>query len=144
MIAVGRPAVAASLTLAVALAWPAREAAADRATAAPDGAGARFAEYQVTGAGFDAGGEFCADFRLTAAQARWFFRRAHVLDAMAQHRDYAHLPCWVRGTSRGPGGIWRWEIRAGGTATRVAPDGTAYLLGCTTCDAVLGGAPARR
>jgi hypothetical protein len=42
--------------------------------------------------------------------------------------------------------VWRWEIRAGGTATLETPAGDIELRACTGCEAVLGhpGGRARR
>jgi hypothetical protein len=106
--------------------------------AAPIGRGG-LDDFRIVSRGQDDGGDFCRDFSLTAAQAAWFFRRAEVLTAMQQHDRFDHLPCWVRGTARGDGRTWQWEVRAGGTARLIAPDGTARLLGCNDCDAVLQG-----
>lgn len=97
------------------------------------------ADFRVTSSGQDSGGDSCRDFRLTAAQARWFFGRAKVLAATQEHDRFADLPCWVSGTARGMDGTWQWEIRASGTAGLVAPDGAVKLLGCSNCKAVLGG-----
>jgi hypothetical protein len=48
------------------------------------------------------------------------------------------LPCYVRGTARSASGLWRWEIRAGGTATLETPAGDPELRACTGCEIVLG------
>jgi hypothetical protein len=96
----------------------------------------------VTEHGAEADGDFCADFRLTPAQARWFFRRARVYTAPEMHDQFNELPCWVRGTARSGNTTWQWEVRAGGTATLQGADGSALLLGCLRCDRVLGGGPA--
>ena len=94
--------------------------------------------------GFDAGGEFCRDFKLTSAQAQWFFRRAHFMGADVLYQRLNELPCWVKGNARVGGSTLQWEIRAGGTASLTQPDGSVRLLGCETCDAVLGGSAARK
>jgi hypothetical protein len=96
------------------------------------------ADFRVTSRGQDSGGDSCRDFSLTAAQARWFFGRAKALTATQEHDSFDHLPCWVRGTARGMDGTWQWEVRAGGTARLVAPDGKVKILGCSNCNAVLG------
>ncbi|NJD05990.1 MAG: hypothetical protein FIA97_05775 [Methylococcaceae bacterium] len=90
-------------------------------------------------AGSEADGEFCRGFHLSGEQARWFFQRAQRVDAQALHDRFDHLPCWVRGVAEGDGGAWHWEIRAGGTARLIAPEGAVTLLGCSDCEAVLRG-----
>lgn len=95
--------------------------------------------FRVEGSGWDAGGEFCRGFHLSEEQARWFFQRAQRVDAQALHDRFDHLPCWVRGVAEGDGVAWHWEIRAGGTARLIAPDGAVTLLGCSDCEAVLRG-----
>lgn len=96
-------------------------------------------DFRVTAQGQDAGGDFCRDFTLTPAQASGFFGRAEVQTAAQLHDRFDRLPCWVRGSARSGKGIWQWEVRAGGTARLVAPDGGVQLLGCSACEAVLGG-----
>ena len=98
-----------------------------------------FEDVRVTARGQDDGGEFCADFAMTPAQARSFFGRASVVTAMALHDRYERLPCWVRGTARDAAGEWRWEVRAGGTARLEAPSGDVTLLACDRCDELFGG-----
>jgi hypothetical protein len=95
-------------------------------------------EVHVESRGFDAGGEACADFSLTAAQARYFLARSVVVTASQQREGWDVLPCYVRGTARSASGLWRWEIRAGGTATLETPAGDAELRACTDCETVLG------
>lgn len=99
----------------------------------------QLADYQILANGQEEGGEFCKDFNLTPEQAEWFFARAKLMEAQQLYQRFDHLPCWVRGTARSSAGIWQWEIRAGGTARIVSPDGEAELLGCDQCDAVLSG-----
>ena len=94
--------------------------------------------------GFEAGGEFCSDFKLTPSQIQWFFRRARIMDADKLFDRFNELPCWIRGKAKVRGSAWRWEIRAGGTASLTQPDGSVQLLGCGSCDAVLGGSAMRR
>jgi len=61
------------------------------------------------------------------------------LPVMLQQREgWDVLPCYVRGTARSASGLWRWEIRAGGTATLETPAGDIELRACTGCEAVLG------
>jgi hypothetical protein len=108
------------------------------AACAEPSARGRLDDFRVTAHGQDAGGDFCRDFRLTPAQARWFFGRAEVLTAKQLHDRFDHLPCRARGTARGSKGSWQWEVRAGGTARLVAPDGAVQLLGCSDCEMVLG------
>lgn len=106
--------------------------------AAPPPVGAALDEVRIDSRGFDAGGDACADFSLTAAQARYFLARSVVVTARQQHDDWDILPCYVRGTARSASGVWHWEIRAGGTATLETPAGDIELRGCSDCDAVLG------
>lgn len=98
-----------------------------------------FDDVQVASHGQDEGGAFCADFVLTPSQVRTFLARAVAIDAMTLHDRYDLLPCWVRGTARDGHGLWRWEIRAGGTARLESPAGDVTLLGCDACDELLGG-----
>ncbi len=100
--------------------------------------GAALDEVRVDSRGADPGGGACSDFTLTAAQARYFLARSVVVTERQLHDGWAVLPCYVRGTARAAGGVWRWEIRAGGTATLETPDGATELRACTDCDAVLG------
>ena len=100
--------------------------------------GAALDEVRIETRGADAGGEFCADFTLTAAQARYFLARSIVVTAGQQYDGWEVLPCYVRGTARSASGVWRWEIRAGGTATLETPAGDSELRACTGCEVVLG------
>lgn len=97
------------------------------------------AAFRVETSGWEPGGEFCRDFRLSDAQAAWFFGRAREVSMADLHASFENLPCWVRGSAAGPGGAWRWEIRAGGTAKLVTPEGDVRLYGCKRCDEVLRG-----
>ena len=108
--------------------------------------GAALDEVRIEGRGIDAGGDSCADFALTSAQARYFLARSVVVTADQQRAGWDVLPCWVRGTARSASGVWRWEIRAGGTATLETPAGDSELRACTGCEVVLGraGGKARR
>ena len=101
-------------------------------------AGAALDEVRIETRGMDAGGEACADFSLTAAQARYFLARSVVVTAAQQREGWDVLPCYVRGTARSASGVWRWEIRAGGTATLETPAGDSELRACTGCEIVLG------
>ena len=105
--------------------------------AAPQ-AGAALDEVRIESRGSDPGGEACADFKLSAAQARYFLARSVVVTAAQQRDGWDVLPCYVRGTARSASGLWRWEIRAGGTATLETPAGDAELRACTGCEIVLG------
>jgi hypothetical protein len=100
--------------------------------------GAALDEVRIETRGSDAGGEFCADFSLTAAQARYFLARSIVVTTGQQRDGWDVLPCYVRGTARSASGVWRWEIRAGGTATLESPAGDSELRACTGCEVVLG------
>jgi hypothetical protein len=106
------------------------------ATAPP--VGAALDEVRIEGRGTDAGGESCADFSLTAAQARYFLARSVVVTPNQQREGWDVLPCYVRGTARSASGVWHWEIRAGGTATLETPAGDSELRACTGCEVVLG------
>ena len=106
------------------------------ATAPP--MGVALDEVRIDSRGTEAGGDSCADFTLTAAQARYFLARSVVVTARQQHDDWDILPCYVRGTARSASGVWHWEIRAGGTATLETPAGDTELRACSDCDAVLG------
>ena len=101
-------------------------------------AGAALDEVRIETRGMDAGGDACADFSLTAAQARYFLARAVVVTPAQQREGWDVLPCYVRGTARSASGVWRWEIRAGGTATLETPAGDSELRACTGCESVLG------
>ncbi|WP_293367586.1 hypothetical protein [Nevskia sp.] len=96
-------------------------------------------EFTVTSFGSDAGGEYCADFRLSDEQVARFFARAKSKSASEIHQDADYLPCWIRGTAISKTGFSQWEVRAGGTATVTLPDGTVLLFACADCDALLGG-----
>ena len=100
--------------------------------------GASLDEVRIETRGTDAGGDFCSDFTLTAAQARYFLARSNVVTASQLHDGWDVLPCYVRGTARSASGVWRWEIRAGGTATLESPAGDSELRACTGCEVVLG------
>lgn len=106
--------------------------------------GAALDEVRVDSRGADPGGGACGDFALTAAQARYFLARAVVVDERRLHDGWDVLPCYVRGTARSSAGPWRWEIRAGGTATLETPSGATELRACSECDAVLGRPAGRR
>ena len=99
--------------------------------------GAALDELRVDSRGADPGGGACGDFALTAAQARYFLARAVVVTDRQLHDGWDVLPCYVRGTARSSAGVWRWEIRAGGTATLETPSGGTELRACSECDAVL-------
>ena len=101
-------------------------------------AGAALDEVRIESRGADPGGEACADFSLTSAQARYFLARSVVVTAAQQREGWDVLPCYVRGTARSASGLWRWEIRAGGTATLETPAGDSELRACTGCEIVLG------
>ncbi|MCK9685985.1 hypothetical protein [Scleromatobacter humisilvae] len=96
-------------------------------------------EVRVDSRGADAGGggAACGDFALTAAQARYFLARSVVVSDRQLRDGWDVLPCYVRGTARSSGGVWRWEIRAGGTATLETPSGATELRACSDCDAVI-------
>ena len=100
--------------------------------------GAALDEVRIESRGADPGGEACVDFSLTPAQARYFLARSVVVTAAQQREGWDVLPCYVRGTARSASGLWRWEIRAGGTATLETPAGDAELRACTGCEIVLG------
>ena len=99
--------------------------------------GAALDEVRVDSRGADPGGGACGDFALTAAQARYFLARAVVVTDRQLHDGWDVLPCYVRGVARSSAGVWRWEIRAGGTATLETPSGGSELRACSECDAVL-------
>jgi hypothetical protein len=98
----------------------------------------------VESRGHDAGGDFCADFSLTAHQAQAFLDRSAVVTPMVSHDTFDVLPCWVKGTAKSPAGLWHWEVRAGGTGRLESPKGDVELIGCKTCDDLLGGAADRK
>jgi len=100
--------------------------------------GAALDEVRVDSRGADPGGDgTCGDFALTAAQARYFLARAVVVTDRQLRDGWNVLPCYVRGTARSSAGVWRWEIRAGGTSTLETPSGGTELRACSDCDAVL-------
>jgi hypothetical protein len=100
--------------------------------------GAALDEVRIESRGADAGGDACSDFSLTAAQARYFLARSVVVTPSQQREGWDVLPCYVRGTARSASGLWRWEIRAGGTALLETPAGDSELRACTGCEVVLG------
>ena len=100
--------------------------------------GAALDEVRIETRGSDGPADACADFTLTAAQARYFLARSVVVTANQLHEGWDVLPCYVRGTARSASGVWRWEIRAGGTATLETPAGDSELRACTGCEVVLG------
>ncbi len=100
--------------------------------------GAALDAVRIESRGADPGDDACADFALTAAQARYFLARSVVVTASQQREGWDVLPCYVRGTARSASGLWRWEIRAGGTATLETPAGDIELRACTGCETVLG------
>jgi len=100
--------------------------------------GAALDEVRIESRGADPGGDACSDFTLTPAQARYFLARSVVVTAAQQREGWDILPCYVRGTARSGSGLWRWEIRAGGTAMLETPAGDQELRACTGCEIVLG------
>ena len=106
--------------------------------------GAALDEVRVDSRGADAGGGACGDFALSAAQARYFLARSVVVTDRQLHDGWDVLPCYVRGTARSSAGVWRWEIRAGGTATLETPSGATELRACADCDAVIARAARSR
>ena len=100
--------------------------------------GAALDEIQVESRGQDGGGDACAAFALTPAQARYFLARALVVSDSQLRAGWDMQPCWVRGSARSSAGVWRWEIRAGGTASLETPAGATELRACDDCSAVLG------
>jgi hypothetical protein len=92
-------------------------------------------DVQIAGQGAAPTDAFCADFRLTAAQAERYFERARAIDSVTLHDRFDYLPCWVRGNAKSQGALVAWEIRAGGTASVRWPDGHTVLLGCRECAA---------
>ena len=99
--------------------------------------GAALDEVRVDSRGADPGGSACGDFALSAAQARYFLARSVVVTERQLHDGWDVLPCYVRGTARSSAGVWRWEIRAGGTATLETPSGATELRACSECQAVI-------
>jgi hypothetical protein len=121
----------------IALALAAVAVALAACAAAPQ-PGTALDEVQIEARGQDGGGDACAAFALTPAQARYFLARAVVVSDGQMRDGWNVLPCWVRGTARSSAGVWRWEIRAGGTARLETPTGATELRACKECDAVLG------
>jgi len=105
--------------------------------------GAALDEVRVDSRGADAGGGACGDFALNAAQARYFLARSVVVSDRQLHDGWDVLPCYVRGTARSSAGVWRWEIRAGGTATLETPSGATELRACSECQAVISHSAAK-
>ncbi|MFL6696750.1 MAG: hypothetical protein ACJ8GJ_06250 [Vitreoscilla sp.] len=128
-----KPSLALALAIALILA----------ACASAPQPGTALDEVRVDSRGADPGGGACGDFALTAAQARYFLARSVVVTERQLHDGWDVVPCYVRGTARSSSGVWRWEIRAGGTATLETPSGATELRACSDCDAVLRGTRAR-
>ena len=89
------------------------------------------------------GGEFCADFRLTPANVRAFFRRAQELGVGQLHDQFDVLPCYVGGTAFIGKLPVKWEVRAGATGTIVSKDGSTMLFGCESCDDLFAAKPGK-
>lgn len=62
-----------------------------------------------------------------------FFIEADVKTPREIHDEFEYLPCYIRGTALVGGQTVTWEIRAGGTAEIVYPDGRRIERGCATC-----------
>lgn len=85
---------------------------------------------------------FCADFKLTQAQAAAFFNRGKEIDATTMHDNYDWLNCYVEGKLNNKTlGLENctYSIQAGGTANIVCAEGKAYLWACDSCDDLLRG-----
>jgi hypothetical protein len=97
----------------------------------------RTAEIKIIGFGADdkdATAEACKDFRLTSAQVRSYFRKAHQLKPAELHDYYLWSPCWVDGAITIHGKSFPWRIRAGNTIKTTYPDGTDKMLGAEHSD----------
>lgn len=72
--------------------------------------------------------EACISFSLSETGVSNYFQKAIVIDPYEEHDHYAWAPCYVRGTAIVNGALVKWEIRAGGTARVVFPNGDVVLL----------------
>jgi hypothetical protein len=75
--------------------------------------------------------EACINFSLSESEARTYFQTAIIIDPYEEHDHYAWAPCYVRGTAIVRDIPIEWEVRAGGTARVVFPDGEVVLLADT-------------
>ena len=87
----------------------------------------------VLTAGTDQAHSFCADFRLTEAQATSALHEARTITKGNYLDRFDWLPCFVRGTARASGKTVEWEFRAGGNGTLTYADGHRVFLGCDGC-----------
>ena len=72
--------------------------------------------------------EACVNFSLSVPQVTAYFATAIVIGPFEEHDHYAWAPCYVRGTAVVKGRRATWEVRAGGTARVVFPNGEVVLL----------------
>ena len=100
-------------------------ACADQAAHIPEVTGVSVTE---TGAEAHRDALHCRDFKLTNIEASQFLAKAKVISSHELHYEYSWAPFYVRGTATVSGQPVRWEIRAGGTAKIIFPDGTETLL----------------
>jgi hypothetical protein len=70
----------------------------------------------------------CAASSVTLVQVKDFFRHAVLVNAQQIHDHFDVGPCSARGTAETRYGSWRWELRAGGSATVTDSNGDAFLL----------------
>ena len=91
----------------------------------------------VTRIGFDQGGAFCHDFKLTNEQVSLFFKKALPMTAAKIHDQFNILPCYVRGHGHFQDTNAVWEIRAGGTGQISTGNGLTVLYGCPDCNHLL-------
>jgi hypothetical protein len=106
------------------------------AQAAPARSIGRIAHVHSESFGADESGAFCADFRLSDAQADKALRASHRLSGPEVAR-FDHLPCYVRGSMRLNGAPARWELRAGGDGT-IMQGTRRTAIGCPSCRDTFG------
>ena len=74
----------------------------------------------------------CVNFSLSVSQVTAYFATAMVISPFEEHDHYAWAPCYVRGIAVVKDQKVTWEIRAGGIARVVFPNGEVVLLADTS------------
>ncbi len=95
-------------------------------------------EVRITGAGRDErlareSDPPCNKFKLSEQEAKQFFTKAKKIDNNELHYGYLWMPCYVTGTLRTEGKVYRWKIREGATAEIETSGADRLVLGCKKC-----------
>jgi hypothetical protein len=90
---------------------------------------------QITETGSEEKDAFCEAFKLNEHQVAVYFSEADEITSKVIHDEYDWLPCFVRGTLTSDDSVYRWEIRAGGTAELTSiKTGEVTWYGCKKCN----------